>query len=135
MSRSVKELRASTNMTQKAFACMYGIPLSTLRKWEQGESTPPSYVITLLSRSLPCTSSSLVKIEAGGDIVYYYDESQKAVIDMYGNKITIQEDLKDVKKQNLVIYLNDLFESFYEIQDKFNRDCKYDKQEDILWTV
>ena len=33
---------------------------------------------------------------------------------------------------NLQLYLEDLFDDFYEIQEKFDRDCKYD-QEDILW--
>jgi hypothetical protein len=56
------------------------------------------------------------------------------VSDMQGNKIMIQEDLDGVKEQNLALYLSDLFEEFYEIQEKFNRDCKYDKEEDILWT-
>ena len=43
----------------------------------------------------------------------------------------IQEELSGVKEQNLSIYLQELFESFYEIQEKFNKDCKYDKEEDI----
>ena len=38
------------------------------------------------------------------------------------------------KEQNLVLYLKDMFDNFYEIQEKFNRDCKYDKEEDILWS-
>ena len=29
---------------------------------------------------------------------------------------------------------SDLFEGFYAIRDKFNRDCKYDKEDDILWS-
>ena len=41
----IKELRDSTGMTQKEFASKYGIPISTLRKWEQGESSPAPYDI------------------------------------------------------------------------------------------
>lgn len=129
----IRELRESTGMTQKAFAEMYGIPLSTLRKWEQGEASPASYVVNLLARALPCTDLNLQKIP-GKDSCFYYDKKQKSVSDMRGNKIFIQEELEGVKEQNLVLYLEELFESFYEIQEKFNRDCKYDKEEDILWT-
>ena len=59
---------------------------------------------------------------------------RRFVSDMRGNRIYIQEDLEDVKEQNLVLYLEELFERFYEIQEKFNQDCKYDKEEYILWT-
>ena len=55
----IKELRESTGLTQKAFAEMYGIPISTLRKWEQGEASPAAYVVNLLARTLPSTNSSL----------------------------------------------------------------------------
>lgn len=48
---------------------------------------------------------------------------------MYQN---VKEKLEDIKAQNLALYLDDLFERFYEIQEKFDRDCKYDK-EDIFW--
>jgi transcriptional regulator with XRE-family HTH domain len=131
---AIKELRESTGMTQKGFAQMYGIPISTLRKWEQGESSPAPYVVNLLARTLPATDSALQKITGKNGILYYYDKNQKMVSDMQGNKIMIQEDLDGVKEQNLALYLSDLFEGFYEIQEKFNRDCKYDKEEDILWT-
>jgi transcriptional regulator with XRE-family HTH domain len=131
---TIKELRESTGMTQKGFSQMYGIPISTLRKWEQGESSPAPYVVNLLARTLPSTDSALQKITGKNGVLYYYDKNQKMVSDMQGNKIMIQEDLDGVKEQNLALYLSDLFEGFYEIQEKFNRDCKYDKEEDILWT-
>lgn len=131
---AIKELRESTGMTQKGFAEMYGIPVSTLRKWEQREASPAPYIINLIARTLPSVDSSLQKITGSDGIIYYYDNNQKMVSDMQGNKIYVQEDLEGVKKQNLALYLRDLFESFYEIRDRFNRDCKYDKEDDILWT-
>ena len=134
MSIAVKELRESTGLTQKEFAATYDIPLSTLRKWEQGEASPAPYVLTLLARTLPDTNLSLKKVKTKNGTIFYYDEKQKMVSDVYGNKILVQEDLTEVKKQNLALYLTDLFEGFYEIRDKFNRDCKYDKEEDILWS-
>lgn len=133
MSIDIRELREATGMTQKAFSIFFGIPLSTLRKWEQGEASPAPYVINLIARALPCTDPALQKIEGNDGTVYYYDRKQKAVSDVKGNKIFIQEDIVGVKEQNLRLYLAELFEDFYHIQEKFNRDCRYDKQEDILW--
>ena len=130
----IKELRNMTGMTQKAFAEMYGIPLSTLRKWEQGEASPPPYVLRLIARTLPSTKDALQKIQGSDGIIYYYDVNKQIVMDRKGNEIIIQENLEGVKKQNLEIYLRELFESFYEIQEKFNRDCRYDKEDDILWS-
>lgn len=130
----IKELRESTGMTQKAFAQMYGIPLSTLRKWEQKEASPAPYVVNLLARALPKTDAAFQKIAEKNGASYYYDEKQKVVSDMRGNKIYIEEDLEGIKKQNLALYLEDLFRGFYAVQEKFNRDCKYDREEDILWS-
>lgn len=129
----IKELRESTGMTQKSFARTYGIPVSTLRKWEQRESSPASYVVNLLARALPETNQTFQKIAGKDGTFYYYDEMRKLISDMRGNKIYIEEDLNGVKKQNLTLYLEDLFQDFYAIQAKFNRDCRYDKEEDILW--
>ena len=134
MTYMIRELRDATGMTQKEFANMYGIPLSTLRKWEQGESSPAPYVLNLLAKSLPSIDSSLWKIQGNNGIVYYYDKNKRTVADMRGNTIMVQENLKEIKMQNLVLYLQDLFEDFYEIQEKFNRDCRFDKEEDILWS-
>lgn len=133
MYQNVKEIRESTGMSQKAFAELYGIPLSTLRNWEQGSNSPAPYVVHLLARTLPCMNATLKVIHGKKGRSYYYDMNQDCVLDIKGNRIYIQEKLEDIKEQNLVLYLDDLFERFYEIQDKFNRDCKYDKEEDIFW--
>lgn len=134
MYHNVKELRETTGMSQKAFAQMYGIPLGTLRNWEQGNNAPAPYVINLIARALPCVDISLKKIKGKHGRSYYYDNNQKCVLDVKGNKIYIEEELEEIKEQNLVLYLDDLFEQFYVIQEKFNRDCRYDKEEDILWS-
>lgn len=130
----IRELRDITGMTQKEFSNMYGIPLSTLRKWEQGDSSPAPYVLNLIARTLPSVKGSLRKIEGQNGMIFYYDENKKTVSDVKGNEIIIQENLEGVKPQNLSLYLQELFEEFYDIQEKFNRDCKLDKEEDILWT-
>ena len=56
------------------------------------------------------------------------------VYDEQGNGIAVEEDLNEVKEANLAIYLEDLFESFYEIRNKFNRDCRLDRDDDIIWS-
>ena len=44
----LKGLRAHVNMTQEEFALRFGIPLGTLRDWEQGVSGPNASARTLL---------------------------------------------------------------------------------------
>ncbi len=44
----IYDLRKELNMTQKAFASELGIPVGTIRNWEQGLSKPPSYVLSLI---------------------------------------------------------------------------------------
>ena len=134
MKYMIKELRKMTGLTQKGFSEQYGIPLSTLRKWEQGEASPAPYVLELLGRTIPAVDAGLERIQGNNGTVFYYDKIRKQVSDARGNRIQIQEDLTGVKEQNLRLYLQDLFEGFYEIQEKFNRDCRFDKTEDIIWS-
>lgn len=134
MFHNIKEIRESTGMSQKVFSELYGIPVSTLRNWEQGTNSPAPYVLNLIARTLPTMNSTLKEMQGKTGRLYYYDENQNCVLDIKGNRIYIEEKLEDVKEANCALYLDDLFERFYEIQEKFNRDCKYDKEEDILWT-
>ena len=77
MYQNVKEIREATGMSQKAFAELYGIPLSTLRNWEQGINSPAPYVLGLISRTLPVLNSTLKEIQGKSGRSYYYDENQK----------------------------------------------------------
>lgn len=129
----IKEMRESTGMSQRAFAEMYGIPVSTLRNWEQGINTPAPYVLNLLARALPDMNPALKEIVGKKGASYYYDKLQNCVVDIKGNRIYVQEDLGEIKQQNLALYLDDLFAGFYELQEKFDRDCRFDKEENILW--
>lgn len=133
MYENVKEIREATGMSQKAFSELYRIPLSTLRNWEQGINSPAPYVLGLISRTLPCMNATLKEIKGKDGRAYYYDKNQNCVLDIKGNRIYVKENLEEIKSQNLSLYLEDLFEGFYEIQEKFDRDCRYDKEEDILW--
>lgn len=130
---AIRELRDSMGLSQSQFARMYDIPLSTLRKWEQGNARPPEYVLELLARQIPYTNRKLARIK-GKDDIYYYDSSAKMVYDKYGNQIRVNSDLSQVKKENLPVYLRDLFEAYYEIVARFERDCEYDAKEDIIWS-
>ena len=47
-----REIRALTGLGQTRFSKMYEIPLQTLQKWEQGQRTPPDYVLRLLERAV-----------------------------------------------------------------------------------
>ena len=44
----IVEIRKATGLSQRKFAAAYGIPLGTVRNWEQGVSTPPDYVVSML---------------------------------------------------------------------------------------
>lgn len=134
MDKQIRELRKSTGLTQKDFARIYDIPLSTLRKWEQGESSPAPYVIRLLARMIPATDERLITINGRNGEIYYYDKATKTVSDSLNNVITIQEDLDQVNPRNLGLYLQELYDDFHDIQERFNRDCRYDIKEGIIWS-
>ena len=46
----IKELRNTTKMSQNNFAAYLGIPVANIQHWEQGVTTPPNYLIALISR-------------------------------------------------------------------------------------
>ena len=131
MSIIIKELRDRTNLSQNGFAKKYGIPVSTLRKWEQGDTTPAPYIVSMLAKQIKGDNENLQKIECKDGSIFYYDPISSVLSDVYGNNIIIKEQLDGVKSQNLPLYVKDLIESFYEIQNKFNQDIIFDKKEDI----
>ena len=47
---TIKELRNTTGMSQSKFAIYLGIPVANIQHWEQGITTPPDYVTSLISR-------------------------------------------------------------------------------------
>lgn len=49
---SIKEIRFQTGLSQSKFAAMFDIPVSTLKDWEQGRRTPPSYVVNMIKTIL-----------------------------------------------------------------------------------
>lgn len=53
----LKLIRASTGLTQKAFAEWLHIPLRTIEDWEAGRRQPPEYVIELIQFKVEHTAS------------------------------------------------------------------------------
>lgn len=129
---TIREMREMSGLTQKEFANRFGIPIGTLRRWEYGESTPASYIIKMIANQLPTNQTTFTKLKSTNG-TFYYDTSTNIIMDDLGTKISISESLEGVKEQNLAIYAKDLFESYYEAIERFNHDCKLDKEEDILW--
>jgi len=131
---NIKEMRYATGMTQKEFAERFHIPIGTLRRWEYGESTPASYIVELIARELPVDRKMMKTIEDGKGNTFYYNKEAGYLVDRRGTRIFVQVDLDGVKKQNLILYIEDLFESYYEILNKFHQDCRLDETEDIIWS-
>ena len=48
----VKELRLQVGLSQSKFADLFGIPVATLKDWEQERRTPPSYVVNKMKTIL-----------------------------------------------------------------------------------
>ena len=66
---AIKELRNTTNMSQNGFAAYLGIPVANIQHWEQGVTTPPNYLISLISRVMRydgfiCNDLSVAEIDA-----------------------------------------------------------------------
>lgn len=133
MGITIRELRDNTGLSQKLFAERYGIPVSTLRKWEQGESTPAPYVISMLAEIIPGTNMSSQVITGRKGEKYYYDKTTGTISDSRGIRLPISADIEGVKKENLPLYVSELFDSYYEVSEKFARDCEYDKKSNIIW--
>ena len=60
---NIKEIRNTTGLSQRSFSKMFNIPISTLQKWEQGESSPTPYIIKLIANQLPIENDNMYKIE------------------------------------------------------------------------
>lgn len=54
----IRAIRASTGLSQAAFAARYEIPKRTYEAWEIGERTPPLYVVRLLAAAVLASEDS-----------------------------------------------------------------------------
>lgn len=52
MENKVKSARLAAGLTQDEMSKRFEIPLSTIKKWDSGVSTPPEWAAKLLSEKL-----------------------------------------------------------------------------------
>ena len=52
VAESIRNIRATTGLSQAKFAAFYNIPKRTLESWEVGERECPGYVVELLRRAV-----------------------------------------------------------------------------------
>lgn len=52
MNTEFKSLRAKTGMSRRAFYEEFGVPERTLQSWEEGDRTPPAYVVKMLQKQV-----------------------------------------------------------------------------------
>ena len=83
---------------------------------------------------LPTPENYSEIIQAQNGDRYYYDKSANSITDSLGNTIRIKTSLDGVKRENLPLYVKDMFDGFYDICERFEKDCEYDKNEDIIWS-
>ena len=133
MKYNVRELRDITGLSQKAFAEQFQIPVSTLRKWEQGESSPPPYVIRLLAYAIPADHKGMEEIPYRDETSFFFDPVGGVVMDRLGNTIRVKDDLEEVNRHNLGLYLYELFDDYYTSQLRFERNCYYDRKEHLIF--
>ena len=88
----------------------------------------------LIALQLPVDQRKMEQIKDEEGNIFFYNKEAGYLMDMQGTRINIKDELEEVKQQNLILYIKDLFEAYYEILDKFDRDCRLDKAEDIIWS-
>lgn len=119
----IKELRNKTGMSQREFAAQYGIPLSTLRKWEQGEAKPATYVVNLIADKLQDKLEYQITID-----------KEQAAKERIRDLIVLQKDLRS-NGMRVLEALDRLKESASRIVAKselFFRSNDAEQQEDCL---
>lgn len=52
MGNSIKSARQQAGLTQEEMSKRFGIPLSTIKKWDSGVSAPPGWAARLLLAEL-----------------------------------------------------------------------------------
>ena len=128
----IKEIRLRLKLSQREFAERFQIPISTLRKWEQGESRPSDYLINLFLLALPELNKNNKKI-GNEKHCYFINEETKIIYDCFGNSIHYNVDLSDISENNLLIYLKQIFSELYDSQRRLNLYLKKDLEYKIEW--
>ena len=130
---TIRDIRKKQGLTQQQFSEKYSIPLPTLRHWEQNVTTPPGYFLALFERTLSGSEEESFFVQGKNNERYIYFPESKVVTDTEGNRLEVSEDLRKVKKENLRLYLTEMFEELYKSKSRFERLCKRDQESDIIW--
>lgn len=130
---NIRDIRKETGLTQKEFAEVYMISLPTLRRWEQNVTKPPEYLMRLLAYATHLKDNTVIKYK-GENRNYYYNPVEKTVSTDNGDVIRVSEDITDVKKENIGLYLDELFDDLENAKQFFRESCVEDRRSDIVWS-
>jgi len=129
----IRDIRKLTGLSQSKFAEKYSIPLPTLQHWERDYTQPPKYFIRLLEKDIAADRPDTMYFKGKNEELYIYSADAKTITDIDGNTVRITDSIKDVKRENIGIYLSDLFDFIKQAQRMFNMDCEEDLRSDIIW--
>ena len=87
--------RAQGDVSQEAFAGKFGVNLSTLRSWEQGQTTPPLYFFKYLQDYYAANSSIFVNIES---VLEFYELTDPAFVSKKPDDLYLTEDDEDYRR-------------------------------------
>lgn len=65
LGQRIQRLREAARMTQAELAAAAGVPLGTLRNWEQGTREPLASAVAKLARALKVSADKLLGEEGG----------------------------------------------------------------------
>ena len=122
--------RKERKLSQRQFAKAYNVPLSTLRKWEQKESTPSKFFIEMIKKDEE--DNPLIKI-TNENTTYMFDKNRMVVYDNLQTGIKVNYDITSINKDNLFIILGQLFEDYYKMIERFKAQCKLDRKGNTKW--
>ncbi len=131
---NIKEIRESARMSQREFSNKLNIPIKTLQHWEQGDSQPAPYLLSLIAKEFPQTMENMEIIKRK-KYTFYIDQCENAVYDEKGTKILLTNDISRINRHNLGVYLEFLFDEHYKSKNDFEERCKIDETDNIEWEI
>lgn len=129
----IEEIRHAARMSQRTFASYFGIPLGTLRNWEQNISQPPPYVIDMIFQSIrrdKMINTETIKliriIEDLADLSNNGIEMfKRATVDNQYNKIFYDEKLPDANGHYRVVLDMCIDEIHHDVCSYYD-SCSFD---------
>ena len=108
LNQMIKKLRKDKKMTQEKLADLTGVSLMTVRRWEWGETSPNSKILTKLAEVLGVTPEGLLK-EAENDTTVNYLSEVSVSEDNNGRDISLDNKAGHLvfRNGNLIVDLPD----------------------------